>query len=139
MRAVPITRQTATAAQALPGIARQHMPRGATRPLVRMAPTKEDRDAEADLLDGGVAGWLHRRARRGDRLVGADEELHRFHNRQMREIGAHLCGRRLYEEMVYWETADQNPSAEEHELEFARIWKSTPKIVFSKYPRQRRG
>jgi dihydrofolate reductase len=61
-----------------------------------------------------------------------DEELHRFHNRQMREVGAHLCGRRLYETMVYWETADQNPSATDYELEFARIWKDTPKIVFSK-------
>jgi len=61
-----------------------------------------------------------------------DEELHRFHNQQMREIGAHLCGRRLYEEMVYWETADENPSAADYELEFARIWKSLPKIVFSK-------
>jgi len=61
-----------------------------------------------------------------------DEELHRFHNQQTRELGAHLCGRRLYEEMVYWETADENPSASEHELEFARIWKDLPKIVFSK-------
>ena len=60
-----------------------------------------------------------------------DEELHRFHNQQTREIGAHLCGRRLYEEMVYWETADQNPSAPEHVLEFARIWQAIPKIVFS--------
>jgi dihydrofolate reductase len=61
-----------------------------------------------------------------------DEELHRFHNQQTRELGAHLLGRRLYEEMVYWETADENPSAAEHELEFARIWKNMPKIVFSK-------
>jgi dihydrofolate reductase len=61
-----------------------------------------------------------------------DEELHRFHNQQMREIGAHLCGRRLYEVMVYWETADENPSLSDYELEFARIWKDTPKIVFSK-------
>ena len=61
-----------------------------------------------------------------------DEELHRFHNQQTREIGAHLCGRGLYEEMVYWETADENPSAAEHELEFAHIWKRLPKIVFSK-------
>jgi dihydrofolate reductase len=61
-----------------------------------------------------------------------DEELHRFHNQQTREIGAHLCGRRLYEEMAYWETADENPSAPAYELEFARIWKDTPKIVFSK-------
>jgi dihydrofolate reductase len=34
--------------------------------------------------------------------------------------------------MVFWETADQRPSAPEHELEFARIWKDTPKVVFSR-------
>ena len=61
-----------------------------------------------------------------------DEERHRFHNEQTRELGAHFCGRRLYEEMTYWETAEENPSAAEHELEFARIWKELPKIVFSK-------
>ena len=60
-----------------------------------------------------------------------DEELHRFHNQQTREVGAHLCGRRLYEVMVYWETAEENPSIPAHELEFARIWKNLPKIVFS--------
>ena len=61
-----------------------------------------------------------------------DEELHRFHNQQTREIGVHLCGRRLYEVMTYWETADEDPSAPDYELEFARIWQELPKIVFSK-------
>jgi dihydrofolate reductase len=61
-----------------------------------------------------------------------DEELHRFHNQQTRELGVHLCGRRLYEVMVYWETAEENQSAAEYELEFARIWKDLPKVVFSK-------
>jgi dihydrofolate reductase len=61
-----------------------------------------------------------------------DEELHRFHNQQTRELGTHLCGRRLYEVMRYWDTADQNPSAAEHELEFARIWQTLPKVVFSR-------
>jgi dihydrofolate reductase len=60
-----------------------------------------------------------------------DEERHRFHNEQTRELGAHLLGRRLYEEMVYWETADQNPAAGEVVIEFARIWQALPKIVFS--------
>jgi dihydrofolate reductase len=60
-----------------------------------------------------------------------DEELHRFHNAQMRELGAMLCGRRLYEVMVFWETAHLSPSISEHELEFARIWQATPKVVFS--------
>jgi hypothetical protein len=31
-----------------------------------------------------------------------DEELHRFHNQQAREMGAHLYGRRLYEVMTCW-------------------------------------
>ena len=60
-----------------------------------------------------------------------DEELHRFHNERVRELGAHFLGRRLYETMVYWETADQDPSAPEHMLEFARLWQALPKIVFS--------
>jgi dihydrofolate reductase len=61
-----------------------------------------------------------------------DEELHRFHNQHARETGTELYGRRLYETMRYWETAEDNPSAPEEELEFARIWKATPKIVFSR-------
>jgi dihydrofolate reductase len=60
-----------------------------------------------------------------------DEELHRFHNRQAEEIGTHFCGRRLYEVMVYWETAEANPSISEYEREFARIWQAMPKVVFS--------
>ena len=47
-----------------------------------------------------------------------DEELHRFHNQQMREVGVHLCGRRLYETMVFWETAEEKPSIMDYELSF---------------------
>jgi dihydrofolate reductase len=61
-----------------------------------------------------------------------DAELHRFHNERVREVGTQLLGRRLYETMLYWETADQNPSSHEVELEFARIWKPLPKVVFSR-------
>src|ERR1700716_3634042 len=60
-----------------------------------------------------------------------DAELHRFHNEQTRELGVHLCGRRLYEVMSYWDTAAENPSLPETEREFAAIWKDLPKIVFS--------
>ncbi len=60
-----------------------------------------------------------------------DEELHRFHNEQTRATGVHLCGRRLYETMRYWETAHEDPAAPDYELEFARIWQALPKIVFS--------
>jgi dihydrofolate reductase len=61
-----------------------------------------------------------------------DEELHRFHNDQVRELGGYLLGRRLYEAMLYWETADENPSATDFELEFARIWQDLPRVVFSR-------
>lgn len=61
-----------------------------------------------------------------------DEELHRFHNERVRETGVHLLGRRLYEVMTYWETAEEDPALPDHMAEFARIWKPLPKIVYSK-------
>ena len=61
-----------------------------------------------------------------------DDELFRFHTEQTRELGGHLLGRRLYETMVYWETAEEKPSISEDEREFARIWKELPKVVFSR-------
>jgi dihydrofolate reductase len=61
-----------------------------------------------------------------------DEELHRFHNEQARATGAYVYGRRLYEEMKVWDVADQRPDAPAAVVEFAGIWKATPKIVFSR-------
>ena len=60
-----------------------------------------------------------------------DEELHRFHNQQARETGVFLFGRRMYETMTFWETAEEQPSLPEYEREFARIYLETPKVVFS--------
>jgi dihydrofolate reductase len=60
-----------------------------------------------------------------------DEELHRFHNERVRALGGQLLGRRLYETMVYWETAHEDPAATDYALEFAEIWKALPKVVFS--------
>jgi dihydrofolate reductase len=60
-----------------------------------------------------------------------DEEVFRFHTDQIREVGVHLLGRRLYETMLYWETADQDPSLADSRLEWAATWKPLPKVVFS--------
>jgi len=68
-----------------------------------------------------------------------DAELHRFHNQQVRESGTHLLGRGLYETMLYWETAEQNRSLPDHELEFARIWKALPRVVFSRTLKEAEG
>jgi len=59
-----------------------------------------------------------------------DEELHRFHNEQARELGLHLLGRRLYETMLFWETAEEQ-SPTPPLVEFAQIWRALPKVVFS--------
>ena len=59
-----------------------------------------------------------------------DEELFRFHAQQVQGTGVQLCGRRLYETMLYWETAQETPLPEEH-VAFAEIWKALPKVVFS--------
>src|SRR4051794_41569018 len=63
-----------------------------------------------------------------------DEELHQFHNDRVREQSAQLCGRRLYEVMLYWETADQDPDAGPIEREFAQIWRGLTKGVVSRAP-----
>jgi dihydrofolate reductase len=59
------------------------------------------------------------------------EEQFRFHLAQIRELGGYLCGRRLYETMLVWET---DPSMRDNELgaAFADIWCALPKVVFSR-------
>jgi dihydrofolate reductase len=77
-------------------------------------------------LDGYVAG-----PDGGFDWAAPDEELHRFHNQQAGELGAQLYGRRLYETMRSWQTREDDPAASDVEREFSRIWKATPKVVFS--------
>jgi dihydrofolate reductase len=60
-----------------------------------------------------------------------DEDVFRFVTDEIRQVGVHLLGRRLYETMLYWETADQDPSLDDAMLEWAAIWKRIPKVVFS--------
>lgn len=62
-----------------------------------------------------------------------DEELHRHFNDLEQDIDTHLYGRRMYALMAaYWPTADQNPAAPAYEIDYAHIWKSVPKVVFSR-------
>ncbi len=60
-----------------------------------------------------------------------DPEVFRFWIDEIREVGVHLLGRRLYETMLYWETAEQDQSLDEAELEWTALWKPLPKVVFS--------
>jgi dihydrofolate reductase len=62
-----------------------------------------------------------------------DDELHRHFNEQLGSMGAFLDGRVTYELMAgYWPTADRDPSSPEPVVEFARIWRDMPKIVYSR-------
>lgn len=69
---------------------------------------------------GGTFGW-----------TAPSEEQFRFHLAQTRELGGYLCGRRLYQTMLVWET---DPSLRDNELgaAFADVWCALPKIVFSR-------
>ncbi|SDN62339.1 dihydrofolate reductase family protein [Streptomyces wuyuanensis] len=59
------------------------------------------------------------------------DDVFRFWIDDIRQVGVHLMGRRLYETMLYWETADQDPSLDDAMLEWAALWKPLPKVVFS--------
>ena len=59
------------------------------------------------------------------------DEVFRFVTDEFRQVGVHLLGRRLYETMLYWETAGQDRSLDDSELEWAGLWNPLPKVVFS--------
>jgi dihydrofolate reductase len=61
-----------------------------------------------------------------------DEEVFAFVNDLERPIGTNLYGRRMYETMVYWETAGFADEDGEVERDFASLWRAAEKIVFSK-------
>lgn len=60
-----------------------------------------------------------------------DEEVFRFVTDEVREVGVHLLGRRLYETMLYWETADQDLALDPLDARVGRDLEAAPKVVFS--------
>jgi dihydrofolate reductase len=57
-----------------------------------------------------------------------DPELFRFVTDQTRALSAYVMGRRLYETMLYWETAEPR---DDDERAWAAVWLPLPKVVFS--------
>jgi dihydrofolate reductase len=76
-----------------------------------------------------VDGFIADRAGEFGWTVPSEEQFG-FHLEQVRELGGFLCGRRLYETMLVWET---DPSMRESALDaaFAEAWCALPKVVFS--------
>ena len=61
-----------------------------------------------------------------------DEGLHSHINELASSFGTYLYGRRMYETMVYWETAHTLRDQPRFVLDFARQWQMAEKIVYSR-------
>jgi len=61
-----------------------------------------------------------------------DEEVHAFVNDLVRPVGTYIYGRRMYETMVFWETAGFADDDPEVIRDFGALWRAADKIVFSK-------
>jgi dihydrofolate reductase len=61
-----------------------------------------------------------------------NEEVHAFVNDLERSVGTYLYGRRIYEVMVYWETALTLPEQPRVIEDYAKIWQAADKVVYSK-------
>lgn len=62
-----------------------------------------------------------------------DDELHAHFNEELAAMGGFLSGRVTHELMAqFWPTADADPASSGPVAEFAGIWRSMPKIVYSR-------
>ena len=77
-------------------------------------------------LDGYIVG-----PDGGFAWTAPDPEVFRSWIDEIRGVDVHLMGRRIYETMLYWETADEDPSLGDAEREWSALWKPLPKVVFS--------
>ena len=60
-----------------------------------------------------------------------DEQVHAFVNDLQRPIGTYLYGRRMYEVMIYWETAHTVADQPPVEQDYTGIWQAADKVVYS--------
>jgi dihydrofolate reductase len=61
-----------------------------------------------------------------------DEDVHAFVNDLERSIGTYLYGRRMYETMVFWETASTEADEPPAFVDYAGIWRAAEKVVYSR-------
>lgn len=61
-----------------------------------------------------------------------DEEVNLYINQLISSVGAYLYGRRMYEAMVFWETAHNVPDLPQFLREWTRHWQAAEKIVYSR-------
>lgn len=96
--------------------------------------TVVDTSAMAKLIFSAITsldGYIEDEAGTFD-WAAPDDEVFSFLNDLERPIGTYLYGRRMYETMVYWETADvlreQSPVA----WDWMQLWRAADKVVYSR-------
>lgn len=61
-----------------------------------------------------------------------DDEVLSFLNEIERPVGVYLYGRRMYETMLYWETAPVHDGVPASVRDFTAIWRQAEKVVYSR-------
>jgi dihydrofolate reductase len=61
-----------------------------------------------------------------------DDEVFAFVNDLERPVGTYLYGRRMYETMVFWETASTSGDQSAVTRDYTEIWRAAEKIVYSR-------
>jgi dihydrofolate reductase len=61
-----------------------------------------------------------------------DDEVLAAVNELERPIGTYLYGRRMYETMVFWETASTSADQSAGVRDFAELWRAADKVVYSR-------
>ena len=87
----------------------------------------------AKLIYGAIAsldGYIEDEAGTFD-WAAPDEEVFSFINEMERAVGTYLYGRRMYETMVYWETAQALDDQQPCERDYTALWQAADKIVYS--------
>ncbi len=83
------------------------------------------------LMNTSVDGYVEDEHGRFD-FSGPDEEVNAYINQLTSSVGTYLYGRRMYESMVYWETAHTVPNLPQFLRDWTRQWQAAEKIVYSR-------
>jgi dihydrofolate reductase len=84
------------------------------------------------MMNMSLDGYIEDEQGRFEWGAPKDEEVHTWILAHVSSFHICLYGRRVYETMVYWETAHTLPGQTQSELDFARQWQAAEKIVYSK-------
>lgn len=84
------------------------------------------------MMNMSLDGYTEDEQGRYDWAAPRDEEVHRWVFERVSSFGTFLNGRKMYETMVYWETAHTLPDLPPFALDFARKWQAAEKIVYSR-------